>query len=65
MIRAMLTLAFTVALLGAAAGQEREENVRKDRQKVGAEGFWIYNDFSRGVTEAKQSGKEEKEDAAL
>ncbi len=37
--------------------QPREEKVRNDRKKVEAEGFWIYNDFARGVAEAKKSGK--------
>jgi hypothetical protein len=57
MIRVLLTLAWSITLLGAAAAQEREAKVRNDRKKVEAEGFWIYNDFAKGVAEAKKSGK--------
>src|SRR5215831_10189586 len=57
MIRVLLTLACGIILLGAAGAQEREQKVRTDRKKIEAEGFWIYNDFARGVAEAKKSGK--------
>jgi hypothetical protein len=57
MIRVFLTLACCLTLLGAAGAQEREEKVRNDRKKVEAEGFWIYNDFAKGVALAKKSGK--------
>ena len=49
MVRVLLTLAFSLTLLGAAEAQPREEKVRNDRKKVAAEGFWIYNDFAKGV----------------
>ncbi len=57
MIRVILTLACGITFLGVATSQEREEKVRNDRKKVEAEGFWIYNDFAKGVAEAKKSGK--------
>src|SRR5690606_4165310 len=40
-----------------ASGQTREQKVRADRQKVEAEGFWIYNDLPRGLAEARRTGK--------
>ncbi|MFO0843298.1 MAG: Trx7/PDZ domain-containing (seleno)protein [Gemmataceae bacterium] len=55
MCRAVL---FHLALLaGLAPAQNREEKVRADRQKVEAEGFWIYNDLPRGFAEAKRANK--------
>lgn len=35
----------------------REEKVRLDKQRVEAEGFWIYNDLNRAYEIAKESGK--------
>lgn len=42
-----------------AVGEEltREQKVRNDRQKVEAEGFWIYNDLDKGFAEARRTGK--------
>jgi serine protease Do len=45
---------------GSAVAQEkksREQKVREDRQRVEAEGFWIYNDLQRGYAAAKRTGK--------
>ncbi|MFN0052738.1 MAG: Trx7/PDZ domain-containing (seleno)protein [Planctomycetales bacterium] len=39
------------------AAQSREEKVRSDRQRVEADGFWIYNDLARGMDEARRTGK--------
>ncbi len=38
-------------------GESREEKVRRDREKVVAEGFWIYNDLEKGFAQAKRTGK--------
>ncbi len=38
-------------------GQTREEKVRGDRLRFETDGFWIYNDFSKAVSLAKQNGK--------
>jgi hypothetical protein len=57
MVRVILTLVCSITLLAAAGAQQREEKVRNDRKKVAAEGFWIYNDFAKGLAEAKKSGK--------
>jgi hypothetical protein len=46
-----------LALLGAAGAQSREERVRNDRKKGETDGFWMYNDFAKGVSEAKKTGK--------
>lgn len=47
-----LTSAWTVA-----DAQTREEKVRADREKVVADGFWIYNDLPAGIAEARKTGK--------
>jgi hypothetical protein len=53
-----------LACLGATAGRavlagggDREEKVRKDRERVEAQGFWIYDDLARGLAAARDSGK--------
>ena len=38
-------------------GDEREEAVRSDREKVEAEGFWRYNDIPGAFEEAERTGK--------
>jgi hypothetical protein len=53
-----LSLAAWCALAGLAGAQPtREEKLRTDREKVEADGFWIYNDLAKGVAEAKKDGK--------
>ncbi|MBL8890542.1 MAG: thioredoxin family protein [Planctomycetaceae bacterium] len=37
--------------------QTREEKIRGDKQKVEAEGFWIYNDLATAFAEGKRTGK--------
>ncbi|MCH7988867.1 MAG: PDZ domain-containing protein [Planctomycetes bacterium] len=46
-----------VAVAGPIEAQTREQKVRADRDKVVAEGFWIYNDFEKGLAKAKETGK--------
>ena len=41
----------------SAFSQTRDELVRGDREKVEAEGFWIYNDLNRAFAEADKTGK--------
>src|SRR5262245_39886671 len=53
----LLALAAGAVLVGSAAAQTREQKVLGDRQKIEAEGFWIYNDLARGFAEAKITGK--------
>jgi serine protease Do len=35
----------------------REEKVLRDRERIEAEGFWIYNDLQAGFAEANRTGK--------
>ncbi|MEM9587126.1 MAG: Trx7/PDZ domain-containing (seleno)protein [Planctomycetota bacterium] len=41
----------------AAEKLTREEKVRRDKQKVQADGFWIYNDLDAAIEEAKRTAK--------
>jgi serine protease Do len=41
----------------AAQQKTRDQKVRDDREKVTAEGFWIYNDLPAAFAEAKKTGK--------
>lgn len=47
----------TLLAIGSANGQSREEKVRNDKQKVEAEGYWIYNDLPKAFAEAEKTGK--------
>lgn len=40
-----------------AEAQTREEKVRADKEKVVADGFWIYNDLPGAMQQAKENGK--------
>src|SRR5207302_7849619 len=53
----LLSVILCLVVTERGAAQTREEKVRADRKKVEAEGFWIYNDLSRGLAEAKKTGK--------
>ncbi len=37
--------------------QTRDEKVRTDRDEIGEDSRWIYNDLPRGFAEAQQTGK--------
>ena len=37
--------------------QTRSQKVRGDREKVLSDGYWIYNDFEKGLAESKKTGK--------
>jgi hypothetical protein len=41
----------------AAQPSSRDQKVRADKQRVEADGFWIYNDLPKAFTEAKATGK--------
>lgn len=68
-IRFLTSVQFLVVLIGcllaicvqshldAEEKKTREQKVREDRQKVEAEGFWIYNDLPRAFEQAKATGK--------
>jgi hypothetical protein len=57
MSRIALGLTLLLGATAVAPAQTREQKVRGDKEKVEAEGFWIYNDFPRGVAEARKTGK--------
>jgi len=57
-----LVVAASVAIALSSSTQQgkpndRDTKVRADKDKVGGEGFWIYDDLPRGVAQAKSSGK--------
>ncbi len=51
----VLTIAFVT--MSVAHAQDRDTKVRNDRDQLKDSDVWVYNDFDRGVTEAKKSGK--------
>jgi hypothetical protein len=53
----LLSLTTWLVVTSLVSAQTREQKVLADRQKVEAEGFWIYNDLPRGLAEAKKTGK--------
>jgi hypothetical protein len=65
MFRQMLALTALIGLIqtspGDAFAQEkkktRDQMVRDDRDRVAADGFWIYNDLPSALEQAKSSGK--------
>ncbi len=53
-----LATVLVLALVQATAyAQTRDEKVRTDRDEIGEDSRWIYNDLPRGFAEAKQTGK--------
>lgn len=57
MNRLLLTVLLSGFLASSLPAQSREDKVRNDKQKVEAAGYWIYNDMSKAVAEAKKSGR--------
>lgn len=57
-LRWLLLMALALGVIAAPAqAQTREEKVLSDRERVLAEGFWLYNDLNAGVREARRTGK--------
>ena len=53
-----LLLLFALPLTAEEGGKlTREQKVRGDREKVLSAGYWIYNDFEKGLAEANKTGK--------
>ncbi|PQO42013.1 Trx7/PDZ domain-containing (seleno)protein [Blastopirellula marina] len=53
-----LLLLFVLPLAAEDGGKlTREQKVRGDREKVLSAGYWIYNDFEKGLAEANKTGK--------
>ncbi|MEX2187215.1 MAG: Trx7/PDZ domain-containing (seleno)protein [Pirellulales bacterium] len=46
-----------LATASAAQAQDRDTKVRNDRDQLKDSDVWVYNDFDRGVAEAKRTGK--------
>lgn len=57
MLRLFCLLIVLTPSLSLAQGQTREQKVRSDRDRVTAEGFWIYNDLERGFAQARLTGR--------
>ena len=53
----LLCLCLFAVTAKVAVAQEREQKVRNDQTRIVKEGFWIYNDLSKGLERAKASGK--------
>lgn len=56
-IFSLATLLVLVLGQATANAQTRDEKVRTDRDKVGEDSRWIYNDLPRGFAEAERTGK--------
>ncbi|NNE00989.1 MAG: PDZ domain-containing protein [Pirellulaceae bacterium] len=48
---------FWLSPLHSAEPSEREKKVRADRERVEAQGFWIYNDLEKAYETARKTGK--------
>jgi len=53
----LFAMIFISPAIDAQEQKTREQKVREDRQRVEAEGFWIYNDLQRGYEESRKTGK--------
>jgi len=55
---ALISFALLILTVSSAPGQTpRDKKVLADKEKVEAEGFWIYNDMAKAFAEAKATGK--------
>lgn len=57
MLRISLLFALCLCTPILAQKPTREQKVRSDRERVEGEGFWIYNDLTKGFREAGLTGK--------
>lgn len=58
MLRCLFAVSSCLMLCSFAVwGQDRETKVRRDRERVEAEGYWIYGDLPKGMAEAKRTGR--------
>ena len=53
----LLPVLFLALLTPAAMAQDRNTRVHTDRKEFADDESWIYNDLSRGLSEAKKTGK--------
>jgi len=54
---AILVLGLACCSALPAVAQTRREKILADREKVQAEGFWIYNDLEAGRAKARETGE--------
>lgn len=54
---AVLLCCLSFSSFAAAQNPTREQKVRGDKEKVEAQGFWIYNDLPKAFAEAKKTGQ--------
>lgn len=47
----------SLSIVSVVNAQTREEKVRDDREKIEADGFWIYNDLPKAFRQAKEEDK--------
>lgn len=52
-----LPLVTAAPILAQSTAQKRAAKVRNDRQAMLADKTWIYNDMSKGLAEARKTGK--------
>ena len=59
MLQRLVLLAIGVVLVASnlPAAQTRDQMVLSDRDNVLGGGKWIYNDFTKGLDEARSTGK--------
>jgi serine protease Do len=53
----LLAVFYTASLIQAESVKDREGAVRNDRAKMEHDDRWIYNDWQKGLDEAKRTGK--------
>jgi len=53
----LLTLGIAFASFAQQPKLTRDQQVIADKKKIEKDGFWIYNDFAKGLAEAKKTGK--------
>ncbi|OYP35998.1 Trx7/PDZ domain-containing (seleno)protein [Rhodopirellula sp. MGV] len=53
----LLGIAVGLAVPSTTLANDREQAVRSDKQRVEAEGFWMYNDIPVAIEKARQTGK--------
>lgn len=54
---ALVIVCLSLIAIPQAPAQTRREKILGDRDKVVAEGFWIYNDLAAGLEQARKSGQ--------
>lgn len=53
----LVSLAMSFAVVGVAAGQDRDTKVRNDKDRFADQSNWTYNNYPQARQAARQSGK--------